>query len=121
VYYIHEMNVETGHAYGFYIKYSSGRHLGITEGSVCEICCLIWHDFLTTCHDDRLRHSSNLKVITSTAREASVLVILMGMIYEVCRRVGFRWHDAHTKFHNDHFRHSSNIEVLTQQIERLQC
>jgi hypothetical protein len=33
--------------------------------------------------------------------EAAVLVLLMGVIYEVYHSDGLRWHDTCTKFHQD--------------------
>jgi hypothetical protein len=41
------------------------------------------HDICTKFHDDRFRHSSNIKVITSIVCEAAVLVLQMGGIYEL--------------------------------------
>jgi hypothetical protein len=38
-----------------------------------------------------------------------MLVLLMGVIYEVHRRDGLTRHDMDTKFHEDWFGHSSNI------------
>jgi hypothetical protein len=34
-------------------------------------------------HDDRFRNSSDIKVFTATILEATVLVLLLGEIYEV--------------------------------------
>jgi hypothetical protein len=42
-----------------------------------------------------------------------VLVLLMGVIYEVYRYDGPRWHDINTKFHEDCFGHSSTVKVIT--------
>jgi hypothetical protein len=39
----------------------------------------------TKFQDDPLGHSSNMKVVTSTIYEATLLVLLMGGIYEVGR------------------------------------
>jgi hypothetical protein len=44
-----------------------------------------------------------------TIREASVLVLLMGGIYETHYWHSLRWHDIHTKFHDDRFRPSKSI------------
>jgi uncharacterized protein involved in cysteine biosynthesis len=45
-----------------------------------------------------------------------VLVLLMGVICEVCRSDGPRWHDIHTKSHDDWFRHLSNIKGIISTI-----
>jgi hypothetical protein len=60
----------------------------------------------TKFHDSRFRHSSNVKVITSTATEDAALVLLMEGIYESCRWHGLGWHDIHTKFHKVRFKFS---------------
>jgi hypothetical protein len=44
------------------------------------------------------------KVITST-----ILLLLMGRIYAVCRWDGLRWHDILTRFHKDRFRRSKVV------------
>jgi hypothetical protein len=44
-----------------------------------------WHDISTKFHNDILRHSGNIKVITTTISEAVMLVLLMGRIYEARR------------------------------------
>jgi hypothetical protein len=42
-----------------------------------------------------------------------MLVLLMGVIYEVHRLDGLRWTDKRTKFQEDWFRHSGyNINTL---------
>jgi hypothetical protein len=46
----------------------------------------------------------------------SVLVLLVGVIYEVQRRDGVRWHDIHTTFYEDCFGNVSNIKVITSTI-----
>jgi hypothetical protein len=65
------------------------------------------------------RYLSNIKVITSTTSEAVVLVLLMGMIYEVRCGDGLVRHDICTKFHSDLFRHSSNIKFITATISEV--
>jgi hypothetical protein len=45
--------------------------------------------------------------------DAAVLVLLMGVIYEVYRGDGLRRHGIHTEFHEDWLRHSRNINVTT--------
>jgi hypothetical protein len=45
-----------------------------------------------------------------------VLVLLMGVIYEVHRSDGLRWHDIHTKSHDDRFRHSINFKGSTSTV-----
>jgi hypothetical protein len=54
---------------------------------------LRWHGMQTMSHDDRFRHSSNIKDITS----AKVLVLLMGGIYDICHWDGL----IHIKFHKN--------------------
>jgi hypothetical protein len=44
-------------------------------------------------HEDWFDLSDNIKVITWTAREAAVLVLLMGRIYNVGYSDDHRWHD----------------------------
>jgi hypothetical protein len=41
------------------------------------------HDIHIKFQDDRFRRSSNIETITSTMSEVSVLVLLMGRIYDV--------------------------------------
>jgi hypothetical protein len=41
-----------------------------------------------------------------------VLVLLMGMMYEIHRSDNLRCHDIHTKFHEDWFGHSGNIKAI---------
>jgi hypothetical protein len=48
---------------------------------------LQWHDIHTELNDDGFRHSSDINVITSTIREAAMLLSLMKGFYEVCRSV----------------------------------
>jgi hypothetical protein len=48
--------------------------------------------YVTNSHDDQLKHSSNIKGITSIS-EAVVLVLLMRVNYHVHHRHGLRWHD----------------------------
>jgi hypothetical protein len=60
--------------------------LVVLKRGTCEV--FSWHasgDISSKIHDDPLRHSSNVKVITSTILEAAVLVLLMGVIYEARR------------------------------------
>jgi hypothetical protein len=48
-----------------------------------------------------------------------MLVLLMGMIYEVRRWDGLKWHDIYVpSFMKIDYRRSSNIKVLPQQFER---
>jgi hypothetical protein len=61
----------------------------------------------TEIDDDRFRHSSNIKVITSEIWDTAVLVLLMGGIYEVHRWDGFMWYDIQTKFHEDCYKCST--------------
>jgi hypothetical protein len=90
---------------------------------ICRWIGLRWHDINTKSHDDRFRHSSNIKGIASTIWGAVMLVRLMLGIYEVCFWDGLRWYDTRigTKFHDDQFSHSSNIKVLLQRFEGLWC
>jgi hypothetical protein len=76
----------------------------------------MWHDIHNNFHDNLFRHSSNIKVTTSTISEAAVLILLMGMIYEIRFGDGLRWHDVDTIFHSDLLRHSGNIKVITTTI-----
>jgi hypothetical protein len=46
-------------------------------------------------HEDLFGHSSNIKVATPTILEASVLVLLMGVMYEVHRWDRLIWHDIY--------------------------
>jgi hypothetical protein len=48
--------------------------------------------------------------------EVSVLVLLMGVSFEVHRWDGLRWQDIHAEFHEDWFGHSGNTP---RQSERL--
>jgi hypothetical protein len=50
-------------------------------------------------HENWFGYSGYIKIITLTIREAAVLVLLMGRVYDVCHRDGLRWHDIYTKFH----------------------
>jgi hypothetical protein len=77
---------------------------------------LKWHDIHTKFYQIWFKHSSNIKVITSTISEAAMLVLLMGGIYDVHHRNGLRRHDIHTSFHDYQFRDSSNIKVITSVI-----
>jgi hypothetical protein len=45
----------------------------------------MWHGFHAKFYDDQFRHSSNIKVTTSTILEDAVLVSVMRGIYEVRR------------------------------------
>jgi hypothetical protein len=62
----------------------------------------------------------SVKVITSTFREAVVLVTLIGRIYDVCRSDDLKWHDTNTASLTTI---SSGTQVtlraLPQQLERL--
>jgi hypothetical protein len=42
---------------------------------------VMWHDILTYFHDDRFRHASGIKLISSQIWEAALLELLMGIIY----------------------------------------
>jgi hypothetical protein len=48
-----------------------------------------------------------------------VLVLVMGVIYEVHLSDGLEWHDIHNKFHEDLYNCSSNINVPPRKFERL--
>jgi hypothetical protein len=45
-----------------------------------------------------------------------MLVLSMGVIYEVSRWYGLKWHDTRTKFLEDVFGHSGNIKIITSTI-----
>jgi hypothetical protein len=57
-----------------------------------------------------------MKSAKNSILETAVLLLLMGMIYEVCCWDGLRWHDAHMKFYEDGFCYSGNTEVITSTI-----
>jgi hypothetical protein len=48
---------------------------------------LRWHDIQAKFHDDGIRHSINIKVITFKIWRTAVLVLLMGGICEVCLEI----------------------------------
>jgi hypothetical protein len=48
--------------------------------------------------------------------EASMLVLLMGEIYEVRHWDGLRCHDIHTTFYDDMSRHASNTKVIDSKV-----
>jgi hypothetical protein len=58
----------------------------------------------------------NIKVITSTIWQASVLVLAMEGTYEALRWGDLGWHDIHTKFHDERFRLWSNIKLTDSMI-----
>jgi hypothetical protein len=60
--------------------------------------------------------SDNIKVITATICDATVLVLLMGMIYEVHRWDGTWPHDTDIKFHEDWLGNSDNVKAITSII-----
>jgi hypothetical protein len=65
--------------------------------------------------DNWLRHSNNIKVITLTILDASVLVLLIGGIYEeLLHWHGLRWHETHTKLHQERFGSSAVVRVNAQ-------
>jgi hypothetical protein len=74
---------------------------------------LRWYDTHTKFHEDSLRHSGNIKVITYIVWEVAVLALLMGRTYDICRLDDLGWHDMCTKFYDDWSRNSSNIERIT--------
>jgi hypothetical protein len=67
-------------------------------------------------HDSQLRHSNNIKVITSTVSEAGVLVLEMGGIYEIYHCDSLKWNDIHPKFLDNEFRQSSITKITTSTI-----
>jgi hypothetical protein len=71
---------------------------------VCRWDGFKWHDVCTKFHLDRFRHSTNIKVITSTIWEAAMLVLLFGGIYELWRWDSHWWHGTHARFHDDRSR-----------------
>jgi hypothetical protein len=76
------------------------------------------HDLHTIFYDDRFRHSTNIKVITSNWRGCSV-GITDGNYLQISPLDGFMWRDTHTRFHKDWYRRSSNIKVWLQQSDML--
>jgi hypothetical protein len=90
-----------------------------------EVWCyggLKWHYILvhTKFHDDLFMGSTNIQVISSTIREAAVLVLLMGWLNEVCHWDGLR----HMIYIPSFMVKGSGIQVilwlLPQKFERLQ-
>jgi hypothetical protein len=72
----------------------------------------------TKFHEGWCGHSGSIKLITSTIWEAAVLVLLMGIINDVCRWVELRWHDTYVP---RTFGSAVQVilRVLPQQFERL--
>jgi hypothetical protein len=91
---------------------------GILEVLLWDV--LRWHDIYeyTEFHSDRFRHSSNVKVITSTIWEPAVFVLLSGGICEVSRWDGLRFHHIHAKFDKDWFKHSTFVGGILVQSHR---
>jgi hypothetical protein len=56
------------------------------------------------------------EVNKGTVLEAAVLVLLMGVIYEVHRSDELRWHNIHSKFHEHWFERSGNIKAATSTV-----
>jgi hypothetical protein len=54
-----------------------------------------WHDIHTKFHEDWFRHSSNIKVITSTIQKAVALVLLRRRIYDECCWEDLRWQNTY--------------------------
>lgn len=73
-----------------------------------------WHDLCTKFHDDRLRHLSNITVITATIWEAVMFVLLIERNYNVRRWDGFMWHDIHTKFQEDLCKPRCSVKVISK-------
>jgi hypothetical protein len=48
----------------------------------------------------------------NTILEAAVLLLLIGLIYEVHHWDGLTWHNIYTKFREDRLEHSGNIKVI---------
>jgi hypothetical protein len=57
-----------------------------------------------------------MKLQNNKISEAAILVLLMGVIYEVHSWEGLRWSDTCTMFHEDWFGDSGNIKVITSTI-----
>jgi hypothetical protein len=71
-----------------------GYNVGITDGSDLWGTALRWPQmawYAYKFHEDWFGHSRNIKVITSTVWETAVLVLLMGVIYEVQHWDDLRW------------------------------
>jgi hypothetical protein len=66
---------------------------------------------MTFCGDP-FTHWSKVMVTASTILEASLLVLLMGGIYEVCCWDGLRWYEVCTKFRKDLLRCSASVTVV---------
>jgi hypothetical protein len=70
----------------YYLNNLKNCSVGIIDGMSYNVYLrngFRWHDIHIQFHEDQFRHSSNINVITSTIREAAVLVLLMGGIYKV--------------------------------------
>jgi hypothetical protein len=91
-----------------------GCIVGITAGSDLWSTPLRWPQMvLYTCQDSwrLVRRSDNIKVISSTIWESSMLVLLTGNVYDVWHWDNLKWHDMYI-LHKDRFRNSSNIKVV---------
>jgi hypothetical protein len=62
----------------------------------------------TKIHDDRFRHSSNIKVIASEVSQAAVLVLPMGRIKYVTEMASDSM--VYMALYEDWFRHSNNTK-----------
>jgi hypothetical protein len=103
-------------------QYSLGGYsVGITDGSgLWSWGGLRWHDTHTKFHEDWFGPSSNIKVITSTIREATVLVLLIGRNYYSCLWVDLRRLDMYIpSFMTTDSGIRVILRVLPQQLERL--
>jgi hypothetical protein len=94
----------------------------IVLGCLLVTMCWVWRSLAqldsAKCHDDRLRHLSNIKVITSTIWKTPVLVLLMRGIYEERILDGHSRHDipVHTKYHDDWFKHLNKFAITITTI-----
>jgi hypothetical protein len=72
----------------FCLRNLRGCNVGITDekgGCSTQLKWLRWHGIYNNIHDDRFRHSSNIKVITERIYENVMLVLLKAEMYEVRR------------------------------------
>lgn len=86
--------------------------LVLVTGTIMQYCWqfLVWHGFHVRFDDYQFRDSSNIKFTTSTALEAPVFVLQMGMIYYLCHSDGLGWH-----YHTQIFMTiSSDIQVMSR-------
>jgi hypothetical protein len=125
--YAHQVSWQSGQAFklnwGYYLNSLRGCSVGITYGRDLWSVLFRWpqHDWDTKFHDCHIRHSSNIKVITSKVWGAAVMLLVMGGICEVhC------WDGLRIMMYIQHFMMIDlGLQVilllLPQQFERRHC